>query len=234
MKKLINSNIMVTVAVVCLFLTGQIWSQKAPKVGFKTSCVSIVDGKYKLYVPLKPIPKENKEKYDGGWLEVELNIRDAIGGYHVNSHGIIPFFDEKDATKEPIAVVKIRPSNQNMLLLFMPAKKGKYRIMPISIQESPWGSYLLVNMTGDPMMAAIGNQKAKIQKNGRRAFRANGRKSDVAIIAGLEKGKVTVLRETEWALKAIQREIVIYYRDQRSGRIRWKHIMDTKPPKVDA
>lgn len=212
--------------VLCLFLPEQLMGEKVHKVAFKTSAVSILNGIYKLYVPLKPIPIKNKSTYQGGWLEVELNTRDSIGGYKVETHGVISFFTMQDATTEPIAEIKMGASTAEVLLLFVPQKE-KYRILSLSYKDAPLGSYFIINRTEAPMMANIGGKKQKLANNKQVYFQANGKKSDAVVIRGIEKGKPTTLRETEWALKPTQREIIIYYRDSRSGKIRWKHLMDT-------
>ncbi len=210
----------------CLFLPEPLFGEKAYRVAFKTSAVSILNGSYKLHVPLKPIPMKNKSAYRGGWLEVELNTRDSIGGYKVETHGVIPFFTKQDATAEPIAEVRIRVSTAETLLLFTPQKK-KYRIFKLTYKDAPLGAYFIINRTGAPMVANIGGKMQKLANKKQVYFRANGKKSDAVVIRGIEKGKATILRETEWALKPPQREIIIYYRDSRSGKIRWKHLMDT-------
>ena len=228
--KMMNLNIQkILTALFLLLLVSVLPAQEGRDIEITTISPKIVDGKYELYVPSKPLPEKPAE-YSGDWTKIELNRFSSMGPYTVKAEDMLHIFAQPDSTTKPLFSLKLPVNTVKVFAMFYPKNSKEYAAKLESGLAVPWGSYYITNFSKFPISIKLGKRKETLIKSGKSlVLNASATGSEEVFIRAKYGDEVKYLRNTKWRLGAEQREFIMIHQSPDSERLRWLHAIDDKP-----
>ena len=211
-----------------VFVCGLVCAAPSDTKSYQIRCAAtdIVDGHHTLWLRMGAGKKP---------VKVQLNTR--VFSEPVNYKGELAaqFYAEKKTAMleepgNPIAVVKL--SAKSSLIVFRPGKYDSvYATSLICESHFPYGSFRVMNLSGDKVFVDMGDKKGLILPEKAATYRFDKGNNAVPvsiIMREQETGKARYIRRSKWSIAPTQRELILLVTNPQSGLVRARHLMDSK------
>ena len=211
-----------------VFACGLVSATPGDTKSYQIRCAAtdIVDGHHTLWLRTGAGKKP---------VKVQLNTRVFSEPVKYKGASVAQFYaDKKTAMSKdpakPIAVVKL--SAKSSLIVFWPGKDDSgYAASLIPQSHFPYGSFRVMNLSGDKVRVDMGEKKRVILPARGATYRFAGGNNAVPvsiIMREEETGKARYTRRSKWSIAPTQRELVLLVTNPQNGLVRARHLMDSK------